>query len=378
MRLDLLFPRLPPALDGIGDYTANLASALCEAGVSARVLTAEANALPINGVEVVEAFHLRNRGGILEALKPITSNPPDWLVLQFNQFSYGRWGLNPFVPYLLYSIKRHVPQTRVAVMFHEDFLPANTWRNAIMTTWQRAQFFALGALADHVFFSIEPWLMQYQSWWPGTPVYHLPVGSNILFVETDRAEMRADLGIGDETFVMGVFGSLHASRLIGHIRAAADAVFKQTDDALLLYIGPHGDEFIAEMNGLRVFNAGRLSAEGVSQYFQAMDVHLAPFMDGVSTRRGSFMTGMQHGVATITTTGLQTGAKLSAMCGNAYVAAPEDDVSAFVAHVLKLRHSESDRVHIAAMGRQRYLQQFDWNVVARRVMDTLQTQQEPL
>ena len=32
-----------------------------------------------------------------------------------------------------------------------------------MTTWQRAQFWALGALADHVFFSIDPWVQKYQA-----------------------------------------------------------------------------------------------------------------------------------------------------------------------------------------------------------------------
>ncbi len=375
MRIDLLFPVLPPTLDGIGDHTARLSSALA-AHADVRVLTAQADTETIPDVEVRRAFRLPPRRGVVEVIDAVRRDAPDWLFVQFNQFSYGRWGLNPFLPLALWRLKRIVSEPQIAVMFHEDFVPITSWKNAVMTTWQRAQFWVLGALADQVFFSIEPWVRQYQSWWPGKPVYHLPVGSNIPFVKTERSEIRTELGIDDDTFVMGVFGSLHASRLVGHIRAAAEAVLRQTDDALLLYIGPHGDAFSAEMYGLPVLNAGRLPAEEVSRHFQAMDVHLAPFIDGASTRRGSFLTGLQHGVCSVSTSGPLTDEMLRDRQGDAFILPPVSDKPAFANSVVSCLMNQVRRQGIAVAGQRFYNRHLSFERAAERVMNALTTERE--
>jgi len=365
-KIDLLFPVLPPTLDGIGDHTARLSAALAP-HAAVRVLTAQSVADAIDGVEVVHSFRLPPRRGVWDLVDTVRADPPDWLFVQFNQFSYGRWGLNPFLPLALWQLRRVVPGLKIAVMFHEDFLPANSWKNTIMTTWQRAQFWALGTLADHVFFSIDPWVREYRGWFPGTPVDHLPVGSNMPYIPTDRQEIRQELGIKKFTFVMGVFGSLHASRLLGHIRAAAEAVRARTDDVVLLYIGPHGEGFRDAMGGLPVIDAGRLPATEVSRHFQAMDVHLAPFMDGVSTRRGSFMTGLQHGVATVTTIGRQSGAGLKSFRGKAFMGASEPDVSSFAESVLALLKESVTHKTMTVQARALYCEHFDWTALASRL-----------
>ena len=370
MRLNLLFPVLPPTLDGIGDHTARLSAALAE-HAEVRVLTAQEAWDPIPGVGVRKAFSFPPRRGVLEIADAVQADPPDWLFVQFNQFSYGRWGLNPFLPLALWQVKRRIPELRIAVMFHEDFLPVNSWKNAIMTTWQRAQFWALGTLADHVFFSIEPWVKQYRGWFSSTPVDHLPVGSNMPYIPTERSTIRKELNIGQDTFVMGVFGSLHASRLLGHIRAAAEAVMQQTDDAVLLYIGPHGAAFTCAMEGLPVIDAGCLPAEDVSRHFQAMDVHLAPFMDGVSTRRGSFMTGLQHGVATATTVGSQTDQILKEEVGNGMLASAEEDKKLYASQVLHLYQNRQAAHTLGRAGRDFYLVTCDWAAVAQKLIGHL-------
>ena len=60
------------------------------------MLTAQPVADAIDGVEVVHAFRLPPRRGVWDLVETVRANPPDWLFVQFNQFSYGRWGLNPF------------------------------------------------------------------------------------------------------------------------------------------------------------------------------------------------------------------------------------------------------------------------------------------
>ena len=370
LKLDLLFPVLPPMLDGIGDHTAKLAQAL-EGHAEVRVLTALEAWDPIPGVGVRKAFTYPPRRGVLEIADAVQADPPDWLFVQFNQFSYGRWGLNPFLPVALWLVKRRIPELHIAVMFHEDFLPANTWKNAIMTTWQRAQFWALGMLADHVFFSIDPWVKQYRGWFPRTPVDHLPVGSNMPYVPVERSTIRKELNIGQDTFVMGVFGSLHASRLLGHIRAAAEAVMRETEDAVLLYIGPHGTAFKRSMEGLPVLDAGRLPAEDVSRHFQAMDVHLAPFIDGVSTRRGSFMAGIQHGIPSVGTLGPLSDHVLQELHGEALVVSPVEDARAYARAVLSLWRDPAMAKKIGAYGKILYQEQFAFDRVAHRLHSRL-------
>lgn len=373
MTIDLLFPVLPPTLDGIGDHTARLAEALSE-HATVRVRTAQTEADPIPGATVDQSFTYPPRRGVLELVEPVVAHPPDWLVVQFNQFSYGRWGLNPFLPLALFQLRRRVPELQIAVMFHEDFVPVTNWKNAIMTTWQRLQFWALGRLADQVFFSIDPWVQQYDDWFPSTRVNHLPVGSNMPYVEASRSAIRQTLDIAPDTFVLGVFGSLHASRLLGHIHAAAEAVQQEADDLLLLYVGPHGSEFMNAMPGLPVLDAGPLPPEDVSRHFQAMDVHLAPFMDGVSTRRGSFMTGLQHGVPTVSTCGPLTDNLLSEADGTASHLAPVQQPERFAEQALHLYHDPALRTDVGEAGRQLYVNHFAFSTTAERLAHHLSTE----
>ncbi|MFB6231999.1 MAG: glycosyltransferase family 4 protein [Salinibacter sp.] len=376
MTIDLVFPVLPPALDGIGDHTARLAEALSDRA-SVRVLTAQAEAAPIPGATVEPAFSCPPRRGVLALADAVAADPPDWLFLQFNQFSYGRWGLNPFLPAALYRIQRRCPGTRLAVLFHEDFLPASSWRNALMTTWQRAQFWALGRLADQVFFSIEPWVRQYRSWFPETPVDHLPIGSNIPRVEAERDAVRRRLGISEETFVLGVFGSLHASRLLPHIRAADDAVRRETGNALLLYVGPDGEDVRRAMDGRAVLDAGRLPARAVSRHVQAMDVYLAPFVDGVSTRRGSFLVALQHGVPTVGTHGPLTDPMLSDQDGEAFVLAPADEPDAFGRAAAALYRAPRRRSEMGRAAQHLFESNFEWDTIADRALRVLTTHNRP-
>ena len=370
MRIDLVFPVLPPTLDGIGDHTARLAAALAP-HATVRVCTAQAEAASLPSVRVQTAFSCPPRRGVLALPAAIRARPPDWLLLQFNQFSYGRWGLNPFVPVALFRIRRHCPGTRLAVLFHEDFLPATSWRNAVMTTWQRAQFWALGRLADHVLFSIAPWARQYRSWFPNTPVGHLPVGSNIPRVDADRAAVREQLGLSADALVLGVFGSLHESRLLAHIRAAARAVADAANEAVLLYIGPHGSGFRRAMSGLPTHDAGALPGPAVSRYFRAMDVYLAPFVDGASTRRGSLMTGLQHGRPTVSTVGPLTDPVLRRANEDALSLAPAEDPAAFARRARRLFENAARRAEMGMAGRRLYEQRFAFDQIAERLLAVL-------
>lgn len=373
MTVDLIFPVLPPALDGIGDYTALLARALAP-HADVRVLAGPDPHDAIEGVTVEPAFTVSPPQGVRHLLTAVEHRRPDWVVLQFNQFSYGRWGFNPFLPLVVRQIKRRLPQTGIAWMAHEDFVPVTSWKFAIMTLWQRWQFWMLGRAADRIFFSIEPWAEKYQRWFTDTPVRHLPVASNIPHAGCSREEARRRLGLDPETFVAGVFGTVNASRMLPLIRRAATAMQAASDRFTLLYVGPHGAAMREAMGpDLPLLDAGRLPAREVSACFSAMDLHLTPFVDGVSTRRGSFLTGLQHSVPTVGTAGELTDALLKDADGEAFLLAPVDDPVTFERHALTLLREDDRRARIAAAARALYDGSFSFEVIAEQLLAGLST-----
>ena len=373
MRIGLLFPALPPALDGIGDHTAHLAAALAAEGASVRVWTAQPDATPIPGVEIVQAFRCPPRRGVWEMVATVSADPPDWLIVQFNQFSYGRWGLNPFLPLALRALRRRCPSMRLAVMFHEDFVPPTTWKNRVFRRWQIPQFRALGRMADVVAFSIEPWAARYRSWFPQARVVHWPVGSNIPDVGVSREEARRRLGFDPETFVVGVFGTIGAGRLIDYIRAAIEQLHNAGVCFAVWYVGPHGGRLRAPLPpGVSFRDAGALPGEAVSVHLSAMDLLLAPFVDGASTRRGSMIAGLQHGLAVLSTDGPLTDPMLRAEHGRSLWLTPVGDREAFAGAALELARRSELRAALGQNARRFYAAQLDWPILARRVMQALE------
>ncbi len=371
MKITIIAAALPPALGGIGDYSARVAAELARTQ-DVSVLTGTPSPDPIPGVRIETVFSPDTPGSVQRIAEFVEENPPDWVLLQFEQFSYGKWGLNPFLPLAMRRIKRRCPQTKFAWMAHEDFVPVISWKFALMTTWQRGQFWMLGRTADVIFFSIDPWVEQYRSWFPGKPVVHLPVGSNMPRVPMTRSEARARLGIAEDTLVFGLFGTAHSSRLLHLIRDAVQAAYDKNPNVLALYIGPHGKVVCEALQGLPVRAEGPFEAEEVSRRFAAMDIYLVPITGGVSTRRTSFMTALQHGIPTVSTFGPQTDRMLLAENEKAFLLADVDSPTAFTDAVLRLASDPDLQKKIGQSGEQLYRQEFAWENVAEKLITTLE------
>ena len=369
-RIDLVFPVLPPILDGIGDHTAHLAQHLASLGVHVRILTTPTAArTTVPGVDVVDAFTTNALSGTLRLADTVRQDPPSLLFLQFNQFSYGTYGFNPFLPWVLRRIRRACPTTRIVLMAHEEFVPPSSVRNAVMSTWQRAQFWALGRTADVIGFSTSSWVDKFRPWFPDTDLRHLPVGSNVPHSLLSRSQARRRLSI-DASFVVGYFGSIGGSRHLEPVRRAMKRLDAVSDGrALLLYVGLHGAALRAALGDIPLYDAGPLAASDVGDHFAAMDLYLAPFAGGVSTRRGSFMTSLQHGIPTVATMGLQTDPIFFDHNGDALLLAPESDANAFATAAVRLYEQPAWRRSIGRQARWLYRAHFDWPVLAETVGD---------
>jgi len=373
MTLALVFPVLPPAIDGIGAYTARLAEALATTA-EVSIYTAAKTATIAPSVRVVpDAFSVDAPSGIRRLRSEIHRMPPDWLVVQYNPFSYGRWGYNPNLPHLLYRLRRECPTLRIAVMVHEPFVPVDRWQWALMTTWQRAQLWALGRTADTVFFSTAPWSQRFRSWFPNTLVSHLPVGSNIPRTHVDRSASRSALGYEPDDLVVGIFGSGHFSRLLDFAHAGIDALQSARSNARVLYVGPAGPKVRAALPTVPVHDAGALPDSEVSRHFAAMDLYLAPFRKGASTRRGSLLVGLQHGIPSVSTYGAHTDDLFYREAETSLLMAPDDRPDVYAQQVMRLGRDPALRAKIGLGGRRLFDSTFTWSSIAGRMMKTLST-----
>jgi len=369
MRIDLLFPAFPPALDGIGDYTFHLAATLGREH-AIRVLTAQAAPSPCPAAQVRRAFSADSPRGIRQVERAIALDPPDWLIVQYNPFSYGHWGFAPFLAATLRALRRRHPSLQIAAVIHEPYVPIESWAFAVMWTWQRWQFRQLGRAVDVLFFPLQTWAERFRPWFPETAVHVLPVGSNIPNVGASRTETRRALGV-EGRLVLGVFGTAHPSRQLGTVRHALDDLRADGHAPLLLYVGPDGPVVRAALHEHEVYDGGPLPAAAVSRHFSAMDVYLAPFEKGVSPRRGSFLVGPQHGIATVSTRGPETDAVFGSAEATGVLLAPDDDPASFADHVTRLARDVPLRARRAAAGAAFFNRTFSWPRIAHEMSQAL-------
>jgi glycosyltransferase involved in cell wall biosynthesis len=334
--------------DGIADYTQHLAQSLgSRPDVAVQILDPRKQSLAhADGGDAV----------------------PRVVLVQYNPFNFGRWGFAPWLPYRLWRLRRCKGVT-VALMVHETFMPVSNWRTAIMGAWQRIQFAATHAACHIAFTSISSWAEMLGRRVPRRPVFHLPVGSNLPDMRADRASVRAELGADSDAMVLAAFGSNHPSRLMDYVQEASTAIGEAGQETLLLNLGANVLEIDLGPN-VRVITPGRLAPEEVSRYLAATDLYLAPFIDGVSTRRTTLMAALQHGLPVVGTDGHLTDPLLREPC-SPIALAPVGDREGFVRVAARLAADPTDRSVRAARARELYEAEFEWSIISALLVSRL-------
>ena len=287
------------------------------------------------------------------------------VLLQYNPFNFGRWGFAPWLPAKLWWLRRSKRSPKLAVMVHEKYVPITDWRSALMGGWQRLQFFAIRAMADVVFTSISAWANDLSVRSPRRPVHHLPVGSNLPDMRHDRAAARRSLALTDDTMVLAAFGTGHPSRMMDHVAHAAASMAARGIPTVVLNLGC-GTPPVAAGDAVRVLTPGHLGEEDVARHLAAADIYLAPFVDGVSTRRTTLMAALQHGLPVVGTDGCHTDALLRR--ADALRLTPVGDRDAFARAVCELAADPVARARQQSSARALYESEFDWAVVSSRLL----------
>lgn len=312
MRLGLISAAYPPNLDGIGDYTWWLARTLAKNDHVAKVVVFTRDGIDhtesprVELSQFYDPTHPPSFSRLPAAVQEETNKagaPMDWVVVQYNPFSWGRRGFCPWVPSTLRRLCQTKGHPKLAVMFHETTTPKWPWRFLPMYAYQYPCFKAVCRLADVAFVSTMRWAPQVRRAASRLPVHHLPVGSNIPLSDITKKEARLELGINQDALILGVFGGAHVSRRLDWIGTTIHELqaTRPGQRIILLYVGAEGTAIREAMGKVDLIDCGALPAEKVGVRLRAMDAALSPFVDGISTRRGSAMALLQHAIPIATT-----------------------------------------------------------------------------
>jgi len=109
---------------------------------------------------------------------------------------------------------------------------------------------------------------------------------------------------------------------------------------------------------------GKLSSVEVSRHLSGTKVVLSPFLDGVSTRRGSFMAGLVHGKAVVTNLGYSSNPSVP---WSTFSRLSENTADNFFAATLELLRQPSEREQLGKQAQTFYTEHFHWNTIVREL-----------
>jgi glycosyltransferase involved in cell wall biosynthesis len=285
----------------------------------------------------------------------------DVVAVPYNPFLYGRWGFAPSLMRDVARVRRRASRPRVTLLVHETYVGICDWKSLLMGAWQRIQLWTLLVLADYAFASIETWAAKLSRI---RRTSHLPSGSTLPDGRAARDEIRAELGISDH-LVVATLSTGHPSHLTSYVASALRRIAAAGTPTTFLQLGATASAVDGIPAGMPVIRPGRLPPERLAASLAAADVLLTPFEDGVSTRRTSFIAGLQQGVAVVGTTGALTDSLLeSANLELVDVGNP----NAFAERAALLAVDHARRGHAAAAGRALFEREFTWEVLASRFL----------
>jgi glycosyltransferase involved in cell wall biosynthesis len=311
MRIGFVTGEYPPMQGGVGAYTRELAAALVQQGHQTFVFTdkkAQGSSEP--GIEVSASVKDWNWGSLVQTRRWAQANRLDIVNIQYQTVAFQ---MAPFV-HLLPSRLNGVP---TVTTFHDLLVPylfpkAGPLRyQAILTLARTSDAVIVTNRQDEQRLSVEKGIQRLR---------HVPIGSNIpdrLPSNYDVNEWRARFEIPPDAIAVGYFGFLNASKGIETLLRGVAMAAKHGANIYLLMIGgrvgssdPTNALYAQEVDilieyldiGSRVKWTGFVHEGEVSGHLHALDLLILPYQDGVSFRRGTFMAGLVHGCAIVTTT----------------------------------------------------------------------------
>ncbi|MBC8030778.1 MAG: glycosyltransferase family 4 protein [Pyrinomonadaceae bacterium] len=389
MTWHIITPEYPPQPGGVSDYTRLVATALAAAGDEVDVWCPSrqgevADVEAADGVVIHRNFGDFSRSDIRRVDQMLDQfEGPRRLLVQWVPHGFGKRAMNlPFCWWLLSRARRG---DRVELMVHEPFLEFTKGfrrQNAVALVHRLMTIILLRA-ASRVWISIPAWetywrpyalgLKQTFSWLP--VVSNIPVVSDPVAVKAVRSRY-----VGNEDSLVGHFGAYDRDNTSLLVAAVAPLIGNGRKNVLLL-LGRGGervrDALIQKQPEMadRVHATGALDDVDLSVHLGACDVMLQPYVDGVSSRRGSMMAALAHGLPVVTTSGRLTEPLWAE--SEAVVVVPVENVAGLVETTRRLLADVEGRGRMGRSAKALYAERFDVRVIISALRDAAATVEGP-
>lgn len=390
MKLCILTARFPPQRCGIGDYSYFLGSALARAGHQVDIVTSvgpldEALYPASEGLRMHRVVRGWGTHDLPQILRHVRRLHADVLYLQYTPQAFDRRGMT-FAINAVPLLTRAFTATRVVTNFHELFISLHgSLKRRLGASWQRAAVLAMAFGSHAIGVTDTEWKRRLRALGVRKSISVIPVGSNIPDIQVsqeERARLRSELLHGREGLLVVGFGAWY-DRNIPAILYGLSRLLKKRH-ARLLWIGGedtlprHRAPVEAAMHryGIReedVHWAGAVSHPTASRFISAGDMMVLPFMDGVSTRRTTAISALQHGVPLLTTRGADP-ERYFVHGATAFLVPPGED-DALAEGIMMLADQPELRERLSAGGQSLYSSTFSWEAIARQVSGFLHGRQ---
>jgi glycosyltransferase involved in cell wall biosynthesis len=378
IRWAILTGRYPPQFGGVSDYTQLLAESLVRTGDEVHVWApgeseSDCDNVGVNVHRLPDHYGPRSLPSVHADLRRMGSRLR--VLVQYVPHAFGYKAMNlPFCAWL-----SHYWRKRFEVMYHEvcfPFVPGQPWKHKLLghVTRQMAKMIHRSAARSWV--SIPAWTDLLRQIVPaGHRSEWLPVPSNLPTEANPEpvGVLRERIAPGPATRVVGHFGTFGSS-IAKLLAATLPRVLFADRNYRALLVGLHSERFrdhlLKENSELsdRIFATGTLCPQEAASCLAASDILLQPYVDGVSSRRGSVMAGLALGLPIVTTEG--SFSETVWREGGAVVLAPAGDPDTLVAASLRLLRDEGTRKQLGPAARIFYDRHFSLERTVQRLRAT--------
>jgi len=306
----------PPDIGGVSDYTFQIAKSLSERGVRAVVWAPGNGPASATGEAItVNRCFGRFRPHDLWAINRLWNslNGPKRILLQWGPTGYGLKSSN--LPFCLWLAWRVVRGDKLVVTFHEAFfsLSEPRLRRRAAALVQRAMTILLLNAATEVFISTSCFAESMRAYcFRKTNIKTLPIPANVLPCANPEAiaGIRQSMASNGEPIV-GHFG-LYSPNVEVLLIPSLLKLLQNNPRIRVLLIGEGSTYYRQKLLSYnselspRIGATGACSLDEASTHISACDAMFQPYLDGITTRRGTTMAALAHGKYLVSTRGPNT------------------------------------------------------------------------
>jgi polysaccharide biosynthesis protein PslF len=384
----MLTGEYPPAMGGVGDYTAHLCDAIAGMGGEVAIVTGRApgvsGSTAMAGSDRVLARVEHWGFGCWRSMALAAARfRADVLHIQYQAAAYD---MRPAIHLLPAYLRVRLPGLPIVTTFHDLRIPylfpkAGPLRPAAIRLLDRlSQRTVVTNQADlddlggpgRAGRGDPPrrWLIPLASAIPCDPPARF-----------DRGVERRRLGAGENTLLLSYFGFMNDSKGVEHLLDTLVSLLDRGHDARLLIVGGEAgstDEsnvaFARRIDAViagaglqaKVTRSGFLPPGEVSASLLASDICVLPFRDGASLRRSSMLAAMAHSLPVVTTLAERPDPLL--LNGENVVMVQRDSPAAMAAAVERLWRDDALLQRVSA-GARFLASRFEWANVAGQHME---------